>query len=123
MRDLSFIRIDPKTRKVTFGLFPEIISGPQKFVQEIYLKLVAKMSPFLRANRAADSSNIMKAINDAETEIKQAQLQAEVLPEKNERLSKIIVNRVQFVENTVELELTIVAESAATTTLNFNLQR
>lgn len=120
MKDISFIRIDPKTRKVTFGIFPDVLEGPAKLVQEVYLALIGRLNVFLFNFSGAAEAHVLKVINDVENAIRSSQLSSEQQLPLNERLASIEVTNINFVNNELNIELAIIAESRQRTILNLS---
>lgn len=113
--DISFIRIDPQTREVQFGLYPEPLRGVSRLVQEVYLQLVDTFDILLRNMQFAEEV-INQAVKNIESTIKANQAQDPDLPLQLQ-LKSLIVRKVERQETNLSATIEVIAMSGASTVI------
>ncbi|MEM5810434.1 MAG: hypothetical protein QXP66_00865 [Candidatus Aenigmatarchaeota archaeon] len=108
MKDVAFIKVNPKDSKIEFGLFPQILTGIDKLVQEVYLALLQAFQPLLSANIKINESDIFNIVKLVEETVLLNQAGAQ-LP-INERLSRLVIKSVEIIGTDIKLDLNMITE-------------
>lgn len=112
MKDLALIRINPVTNKIEFGLYPEMLAGVGKLIQEVYLALLSRLSFLLREQSQVTESRVFGILKDIERTILDNQAETTLPP--HEKLNRLEIKAINMEEGTLSVELDVISEARST---------